>query len=927
MRLSSLARMTIGLKLPLMIIGAGSMVGVGVGVAAYLSSIAILEHEAFERLTTTVTDHRTSIQDYLKTIEEDLVLVADSPATKDAARQFEAAWAELGSRPTDLLQKLYIEDNPHPTGSKEQLEAAADGSSYSKVHGAFHPWFRQILRTRDYYDIFLFDTEGNLVYSVYKELDYATNLNTGPWRDTDLGNAFRTALAKGQRGAVSFFDFRPYKPSYHAPASFISTPVVGDSGTLLGVLAFQMPIDRLNHVVREGGDTGETGQTMLVGADRLMRSNSRFASESTILARTIDNTAVAKALSGERGTAEGVHTSGAAALTAYAPIDFQGVRWALVAEVEGAEILAPSTTLAWRIIGIIAVALIVLSILGWCLARGIVGPLNRIVTTVAALARGERIEVPGADRGDEIGSLARSLDLVYRKGLEAARLRAALDGCSTMIMVANRGMEIVYANPALQSLLKKYERDFKSDLPDFAADNLVGSHIDCFHKHPEKARRIIENLKGTQQVDIKLGSRKLGLSFSPVINEAGDFLGTVVEWTDSTEELSIQEEIDGVLAAARDGDFVRQINLQGFEGTHQKMGDGLNQLNQVIANATDELGAMLAAMADGDLSRRIDADLRGKLGELKDNANNSASQLSTIVTNIITASNEVASAAEEISTGTEDLAHRTEQAAANLEETAASTEEMAATVRQNAENAESASRLAGSADQVASRGGEIIKQAVAAMAKIENSSQKIAEIISVIDEIAFQTNLLALNASVEAARAGEAGKGFAVVASEVRALAQRSAQAAGDIKSLIQDSGHQVKDGVELVNQAGSTLQEIVESIQQVATMIAEITVASKEQAMGVSEINSSVSQMDEMTQQNAALVEESAASARSLGEQSERMRQLMTFFDLGTMTPTPQPAGSVKPALLDERPAPKPIVTKDSSMVVTVDDDGWSEF
>jgi methyl-accepting chemotaxis protein len=208
-------------------------------------------------------------------------------------------------------------------------------------------------------------------------------------------------------------------------------------------------------------------------------------------------------------------------------------------------------------------------------------------------------------------------------------------------------------------------------------------------------------------------------------------------------------------------------------------------------------------------------------------------------------------------------------------------EELSATVRQNSENAQQANQLAAGANAAANRGGTVTAQAVDAMARIEGASQKISDIISVIDEIAFQTNLLALNAAVEAARAGDAGKGFAVVASEVRTLAQRSAQASKEIKALIIDSGNQVKDGVKLVNEAGGSLGEIVASVKRVADIVSEIAAASAEQAAGVEQVNSAVTQMDEMTQKNAALVEESTAAARSLEEQAAELTELMAFFTI----------------------------------------------
>ena len=276
-----------------------------------------------------------------------------------------------------------------------------------------------------------------------------------------------------------------------------------------------------------------------------------------------------------------------------------------------------------------------------------------------------------------------------------------------------------------------------------------------------------------------------------------------------------------------------------------------------------------------------DLHRKDEVGQIAEAVDHMAERIRSTIGNIKNSAREVTNASAEISSSTTDLSQRTEEQAASLEETSASMEEISATVKKNAENAQHASQSAGATREVADRGGAVVARAVQAMAKIEDSSRKIADIIGVIDEIARQTNLLALNAAVEAARAGEAGRGFAVVASEVRSLAQRSAQAAKDINGLIANSNTQVKDGVDLVNQAGTALTEIMESIKVVASIVAEIASASSEQATGLDEINKAMNQMDEVTQQNSALVEENAATAKTLETQAKSMDDQVAFFQI----------------------------------------------
>jgi methyl-accepting chemotaxis protein len=340
--------------------------------------------------------------------------------------------------------------------------------------------------------------------------------------------------------------------------------------------------------------------------------------------------------------------------------------------------------------------------------------------------------------------------------------------------------------------------------------------------------------------------------------------------------------VGDIVRAAAAGDFNQRVDLNGKTGLVLNVGGAINSLCENVAKALDELIKMLDALAEGDLTRRIAGDYQGNFAVLKDNANKTAERIGSTVADIKAATHEVTNASAEISTSTTDLSQRTEEQAASLEETSASMEEIATTVKKNAENAQQANQSAGNAREVASRGGEVVAKAVEAMGQIESSSRKISDIIGVIDEIARQTNLLALNAAVEAARAGEAGRGFAVVASEVRNLAQRSSQAAKDIKDLITSSNSQVQGGVELVNKTGSALAEIVESINQVAHIVADIATASSEQATGIEQVNKALTQMDEVTQQNSALVEENAATAKTLEQQAHAMSERVAFFRVG---------------------------------------------
>ncbi|CAD7714608.1 hypothetical protein LMG31884_12090 [Xanthomonas hydrangeae] len=400
---------------------------------------------------------------------------------------------------------------------------------------------------------------------------------------------------------------------------------------------------------------------------------------------------------------------------------------------------------------------------------------------------------------------------------------------------------------------------------------------------------------------------------------------------------AINQEISRLASAAAAGDFSVRGDTERFQHDFRAMVTSLNDLMSTADGNLQSLSALLQSIAAGDLTARMSGEFKGVFAQMRDDANTTATQLAEIVGRIQHSAISINSAASEIAAGNQDLSHRTEQQAANLEETAASMEELTSTVRQNAEHARQANQLAIGAASVASQGGEIVSKVVGTMAGIEASSNKIADIISVIDGISFQTNILALNAAVEAARAGEQGRGFAVVASEVRTLAQRSTAAAKEIKGLIDDSVQRVTEGSTLVHTAGNTMAELVASVQRVTDIMGEISAASQEQSVGIEQVNITVTQMDETTQQNAALVEEATAAARSMEEQAGQLTEAVAVFKIAqtsTHSARSAPTASSKPSLVSGRTvAPVKAATRQASapkkLAATASGDGsnWQEF
>ena len=535
-------------------------------------------------------------------------------------------------------------------------------------------------------------------------------------------------------------------------------------------------------------------------------------------------------------------------------------------------------------------ALFLITLVSARLSRSITSPLQQATYLFSRISEGYYHDVVDTERDDEVGRVMQALkamqvkldcDLNYARRLadEGARVRTALDNVSTNVMIADRNGYIIYLNPAVQRMFEISEQQIRTVLPRFDRHNLLGQSIDLFHRRPEHQRRMLENLKATHRAAITIANRDFDLVANPVVNSRNQTLGTVVEWNDVTDLHQVQRALEGMVKTAQAGDLSGRLDLANREGFFRDLGAGINHLLETVEGAVADIGDALARIATGDLTSAIDNNYQGAFGRIRDSANNTLISLATLVGGIKEAAEAVSSAANEIAAGNADLSRRTEQQAASLEETAATMEQLTATVRQNAANAAQANQLAMGGREVAERGQVLVGEVVATMRSIQESSNRIADIIAVIDGIAFQTNILALNAAVEAARAGEQGRGFSVVAGEVRNLASRSAGAAREIKVLIEDSTTKVQSGSRQVEQAGRTMDDIVVAVKQVTDLMAEISAASNEQSQGIEQINQAVTRMDEGTQQNAALVEQATAAAESLRDQSGRLLSDITVF------------------------------------------------
>ncbi|MAS07593.1 MAG: methyl-accepting chemotaxis protein [Ahrensia sp.] len=765
--------MLISRKLPL---AAAVLTIVSIGVASTASLMiasGTVRQEAQEKLEAVADGRRNELEIYLQSVLQDLRTQASSKNTISALNSFMAAWNVSGDNAQEEMQRRYITDNPNEVGKKDLLDTAGNGDAYDAVHNIYHPAFREHLREFGYYDIFLFDLKGNLVYTVFKEADYATNLLTGEWKDTGLGAVYAQALEA--EGSFSFADFEAYAPSHGAPASFLAAPVV-DNGNKIGVIAFQMPVDQIHDVMANVTGLGETGETVLLNRDGVFISDAVRTEENEVLTQKLDIPGLASfGHDGVRAATTDAYRDMTADLS-IATVDFMDAGWSVAAIIDRAEILQGVTSMRNTVLVVALMLLAASMALSTWFSRTLSRPIGALVGEMKRLAEGDTgIALDGQDRHDEIGDMVRSVAVFRDAAVEKERLEGEAE--------ANRSMS-----------------------------------------EKERAER-----------------------------------------------------------AAQDAEEQRRMK-----------------------EAVDALAGGLSRLADGDLAVSLDEPFMESLDSLRVNFNASVSNLNDTLLMIREKSGSIDNNSAEVRAAADELSRRTEQQAAALEETSSTLEEITATIKETAGSANGAAEIANSTKDHSDRSAEVVAKAAKAMQGIESASGEIANIISVIDEIAFQTNLLALNAGVEAARAGEAGKGFAVVATEVRELAQRSAQAAKEIKELITRSGGEVRNGVELVGAVATALGEITQNVTDINERIGGIARATTEQLSGVEGINTAVGQIDQVTQKNAAMVEETTAVAHSLAGDVSDLSNMIGGFRLSGEASPSRPVAAPKAGPVSVEPSNK---------------------
>ncbi|WP_338334476.1 methyl-accepting chemotaxis protein [Xanthomonas euvesicatoria] len=495
------------------------------------------------------------------------------------------------------------------------------------------------------------------------------------------------------------------------------------------------------------------------------------------------------------------------------------------------------------------VALLLGATIAFLLTRSVVLPLRQSLRLAQRINDGDLRSQDAATGNDESGQLLRAMQQMQR-----------------------RLQEVIWAQRSMAARHDAGEISYRTDPQGFPGEygDMVQDTNALVHAHVQTQLRMTQ----------VMGSYAIGDLTQDIEQYPGEKSAITATMQQVKRNLqAINAQIQELTQAACAGDFALRGKAETFEHDFRLMVENLNTMMATSDTNLASFSGLLRAIADGDLTVRMSGNFHGVFASMRDDANSTVHRLTDIVTRIQTTSNSISFAAEDIASGNQQLAQRSEQQAASLEETAASMEELTSTVKQNAEHATRANQLARGAAAIASEGRDVVGQVIEQMSGIEASSRRIADIISVIDGIAFQTNILALNAAVEAARAGEQGRGFAVVASEVRTLSHRSSDAAKEIKRLIDDSVQRVADGSTLVHKAGTTMGEIVTSVQHVTDIMAHISAASQEQAGGIEQVNHTIAQMDETTQHNVRLVEAASTAAHALEQHSAQLTRAVEVF------------------------------------------------
>lgn len=915
------------------------------------------------------------VDQWISQTEASLKMQAKSQNVKDSLHQFGLLFQAMGENAETYLQTTYVQGNPYSGAARDDFVNPMDRTAYSITHAKLHDHFRILRRDKGLEDVYLFDSLGNVIYSVAKESDLGQSALSGRLSETGLAKAYARALS-APADSVAFEDFAPYALVGNALSSFIAISITDDQGKRTGVIAFRLSPAPLATVLRGDERDASTYEISMIGADGAFRVADRTHSPGQMAPPSPQ---IEAATSGQTGLMiDAIHNTAEPVIAAFHPVTALATGWSVITLAGRDTMLASVGTTIQNFIFTMAIGGLLIACLGLLLGRWIARPISQLSLGMRAIAQGEQVEILHRSRKDELGDIARGIEQ-FRMDQEAATLGRmemlfkgkAFNRTATAMMIADTEGKLLFVNDAAFAMFRQNLDAFRERFAGFDPETLIGTNISIFHRDHSRNMTMLQDPANRQmEADIAIGAEIFALQISAVEEDGAGRIGYVVSWEAVREQRRTSSIIAGIDAtqviveitpdgiihdmnafgqklyeydghpealigqplsilfaegdAAANGVLQRVLaqgslvelhhrktrtgkemwvlcNLKGIRNRAGKIvsivGICTDQTEAVLTRnhqqqtareqaaeqqgVVDALGKALAGLSQGDMTARITATFPHQYQLLKDNYNEALGNLNATLRQVARVSDTILSGANVIADSASELSQRTESQAATLEETAAALDVLTNNVRTTTSGTNSAGSMVTAAHDEAHKNATIVRQAIDAMMAIEASSQQISTIISVIDDIAFQTNLLALNAGVEAARAGDAGRGFAVVAAEVRALAQRSSVAASEIKDLISQSERQVASGATIVSKSGEVISAIVADMAEINSIVAAIAQSTQEQSSGLTEINSGMTLLDRVTQQNAAMVDQSTAQGTQLKTEATALSDLLRGFNL----------------------------------------------
>jgi methyl-accepting chemotaxis protein len=935
-----------------------------------------------DRLVSLREEKKLQIENYFKQIAGQAATFSESRMVVDAVRSFTSAIKELGSenvgfygagedkrlreryqyqqknttgasanavsnwmpknKTTQLLQSLYISENSHPIGAKEKLDAASDGSTYSIHHEKYHPIIRNYLEKFGYYDIFLVDLiSGDIVYSVFKEVDFATNLKNGPYTNTGIGRAFNAAAKADKNSFVVLEDFAPYEPSYNAAAAFIASPVY-DGEFKVGVLIFQAPIDKIDAVMTSNNawkkvGLGDSGEVYMVGTDSKMRNNSRFlieqpdeyfkalddigvdaqvlnsskALKTSIGMNPIKTEGTVSALKGESGFAIYDDYRNSPVLGAYAPLDILGLKWGIMAEIDEAEAFLTREAIKSKLFMISLVFAGLISVFGYWYSRKFSSPVIELTDSMESFADGDLKKMQELDihSNDEIGVMANSYNSLL-SGIKCflENTQGMLNG--TLDKKQSFGLKGEFEEN-LMAMGKQVEAKKVSDLETMKVKQIVESmtnnvlyanndlvleymnpaSLETFKKLESLLPVKVDQMIG-QSIDIfhknpahqrNILSDRKNLPHQAQIQLGEEILDLNMNVINDQEgkQMGVMVGWSVVTEAVKNASDAKEANER-----EQKQAEDLR-------NKVDSMLKVVSAAAEGDLTKEIMVKGEDAIGQMGEGLSQFMQKMRTSIQDIGHNAETLASSAEELTATSQQMAGNAEETSAqsgvvsaaseevstNVQTVSTGAEEMSASIKEIAQNASEASRVAAEAVTVAESTNTTIS-------KLGESSAEIGQVIKVITSIAEQTNLLALNATIEAARAGEAGKGFAVVANEVKDLANQTAKATeeisgkiGAIQSDTQSSVDAIAEISEVINKINDISNTIASAVEEQTATTAEIGRNVGEAARGTAEIAQNITGVAQAAQSTTQGATDTQGASSELSKMAAELQSLVGQF------------------------------------------------